>query len=278
MLKKYLCLLLLGFAVSLSPVNAYADDDDGFDFMEDDVLDDGANDDFAFADGGDDGNDALLSSTPVSLNDGSGLANVANFDIAGIMLGMSFEDVYNLYHNIGNLYAPRKKNSLVYDIPQDWQYNLDYECRQSGVMQPNKVKKCIRGLARRRGLLYVSEIHLERVKTGETIDVYLTSNATDNIVYRIVYTNDADKVEGNAEQFSDQREKKILSFWKMVVKKYGAPNSGNDTWITSTNAYDPKMTAYYGSLDLIDEGKRAMDVANSAQHARDNFRAKPYSF
>lgn len=277
MLKKYLCLLLLGFAVSLSPVNAYADDDDGFDFMEDDVLDDGANDDYSFADTGD-GDDALLSSTPVSLNDGSGLANVANFDIAGIMLGMSFEDVYNLYHNIGNLYAPRKKNSLVYDIPQDWQYNLDYECRQSGVMQPNKVKKCIRGLARRRGLLYVSEIHLERVKTGETIDVYLTSNATDNIVYRIVYTNDADKVEGNAEQFSDQREKKILSFWKMVVKKYGAPNSGNDTWITSTNAYDPKMTAYYGSLDLIDEGKRAMDVANSAQHARDNFRAKPYSF
>lgn len=277
MLKKYLCLLLLGFAVSLSPVNAYADDDDGFDFMEDDVLDDGANDDYSFADTGD-GDDALLSSTPISLNDGSGLANVANFDIAGIMLGMSFEDVYNLYHNIGNLYAPRKKNSLVYDIPQDWQYNLDYECRQSGVMQPNKVKKCIRGLARRRGLLYVSEIHLERVKTGETIDVYLTSNATDNIVYRIVYTNDADKVEGNAEQFSDQREKKILSFWKMVVKKYGAPNSGNDTWITSTNAYDPKMTAYYGSLDLIDEGKRAMDVANSAQHARDNFRAKPYSF
>jgi len=38
------------------------------------------------------------------------------------------------------------------------------------------------------------------------------------------------------------------------------------------------MVAYYDSLELVDEGRHAMDAANAAQQSRDNFRAKPYAF
>lgn len=253
--------------------NAYADYDDGGDaFM------DSNNTDITYSDSGDDGDEFATDSHVTTLNDGASLINVADFDIAGIMLGMNFEDVYNLYHEHNNLYAPRKRNSLVYTIPTDWKYNLDYECRQSGIVQPNKLEKCIRSLAQNRGLLYVSEIHLERAKTGEKIDVFLTSNATDNVVYRIVYSNDVEKLEGNNPKFADQRDKRRLAFWKNVVAKYGAPNSGVDTWITSTNSYDPKMTAYYDSLDLMNLGKQATDIAASSEQSRENFRAKPYAF
>ncbi len=274
------CLISFGTPISFQPAFAA---DDGFDILGDDEEiydeDDGfvnAGDEIGFSDSGSD--DALIGASNLTLNEGSGLVNVGGFDIAGIMLGMSFDDVHNLYYDNASLYTPRKRNSLVYTIPQDWKYNLDYECRQAGIVQPNKLDKCIRGLARKRGLLYVSEIHLERVKTGETVDVYLTSNATDNVVYRVVYTNDADKKEGTNPKFDDQREKKILSFWKTVIKKYGAPNSGQDTWITSTNSYDPKMTAYFGALELVDEGRHAMDAATAAKQSRENFRAKPYAF
>ena len=274
------CLISFGTPISFQPAFAA---DDGFDILGDDEEiydeDDGfvnAGDEISFSDSGSD--DALTGASNLTLNEGSGLVNVGGFDIAGIMLGMSFDDVHNLYYDNASLYTPRKRNSLVYTIPQDWKYNLDYECRQAGIVQPNKLDKCIRGLARKRGLLYVSEIHLERVKTGETVDVYLTSNATDNVVYRVVYTNDADKKEGTNPKFDDQREKKILSFWKTVIKKYGAPNSGQDTWITSTNSYDPKMTAYFGALELVDEGRHAMDAATAAKQSRENFRAKPYAF
>lgn len=274
-LKNILFVLVLSVPVCMN--YAWADDD--FDLLgdEEDAFVDGSNPDIMYVDdSGDD--DSLSGGGNISLNEGAGVVNVGGFDIAGIMLGMSFEDVYNLYHNQSNLYAPRKRNSLVYTIPTDWKYNLDYECRQSGVIQPSKLDKCIRGLARSRGLLYVSEIHLERPRTGETVDVYLTSNATDNVVYRIVYSNDVEKLESQNPKFIDQREKRRLAFWKNVVKKYGEPNAGIDTWATSTNAYDPKMTAYYDSLDLIDEGRYAMDAANSAQQSRENFRAKPYAF
>ena len=274
------CLISFGTPISFQPAFAA---DDSFDVLGDDEEiydeDDGfvnAGDEIGFSDSGSD--DALIGASNLTLNEGSGLVNVGGFDIAGIMLGMSFDDVHNLYYDNASLYTPRKRNSLVYTIPQDWKYNLDYECRQAGIVQPNKLDKCIRGLARKRGLLYVSEIHLERVKTGETVDVYLTSNATDNVVYRVVYTNDADKKEGTNPKFDDQREKKILSFWKTVIKKYGAPNSGQDTWITSTNSYDPKMTAYFGALELVDEGRHAMDAATAAKQSRENFRAKPYAF
>ncbi len=215
----------------------------------------------------------------VYLNDDAGVANVSGFDISGIMLGMSFEEVYNTIKG-GNasLYATRPTNGIVYTIWPEWKYNLDYECRQNGVVIPEQLDKCINGLAQTRGLLYASEMHLIRSSTGETIDVYFTSNATDNVVWRIVYSNDVDKLEGIGQKFEDQREKRILSFWQGVLDKYGIPNSGEDKWISSTNAYDPMMTAYYGQLDLIDSGRHASDQVKNVQQSRENFHGKSYAF
>jgi hypothetical protein len=240
--------------------------DDGFSF-----------DDFAIV--GDEGDD--INAEPVSLNSDADVVNVKQFDISGIMLGMSYDDVNDLFFKNGALYAPRKKNSVVYTINKDWEYNLDYECRQNNIFVPNKLKNCIYSLARNRGLLYVSEIHLERPLTGETIDVFLTSNATDNVVWKVVYNNDVDKmdgVDGTDDKFANQREKKILAFWQGVLDKYGTPNSGEDKWISSENAYDPMLQAYYGQLVLTDKGLQATDSSENIQSARENFKAKPYAF
>lgn len=222
--------------------------------------------------------DADITMDGVELNIDSDVANVSSFDIAGIMLGMSFDDVQTLFFDNRGLYAPRKKNSIIYTIHKDWKYNLDYECRNQGTVIPAELEKCINSLARNRGLLYASELHLVRENTGETVVVYFTSNATDNRVWRVVYNNDVNEQEGDAEKFARQRENKILAFWQNVLDKYGAPNSGSDKWISSSNSYDPMMTAYYGALDLVDNGRNASDHAKNIQDARENFKAKPYAF
>ena len=219
-----------------------------------------------------------ISAASVALNDGAVGASVSTFDIAGIMLGMEFDDVHTLFFKGGGLYGPRRHNSIVYTINPDWKYNLDYECRQQNIVIPSELENCIRSLAKNRGLLYASEIHLTRPLTGETIDVYFTSNATDNVVWRVIYNNDVDELEGNAEKFEDQRQKKILSFWQSVLDKYGAPNSGSDKWITTENPYDPMMTAYYGALELTDAGRNATDVSKNVSASRENFKTKPYAF
>jgi hypothetical protein len=96
------------------------------------------------------------------------------------------------------LYAPRDKNAIIYTINPNWKYNLDYECRQGGTVIPAELEKCINSLAKNRGLLYASEMHLVRENTGETIVVYFTSNATSNLVWRVVYNNDVNDIEGDA--------------------------------------------------------------------------------
>ena len=157
-LKKnfMVCILALPMSVALCGTGFADDDDDGFDFMQDEIdeFDSGDNQDIMFSD--DAGGDSVDNAKSVNLNEGAGLVNVSGFDIAGIMLGMSFEDVYNLYHEHSTLYAPRKRNSLVYTIPTDWKYNLDYECRQQNIFVPAQLEQCIRTLAQNRGLLYTT--------------------------------------------------------------------------------------------------------------------------
>ena len=231
-------------------------------------------DDFAIVDSTD--TDIIMED--VYLNDDAEFANIGGFDLAGVMLGMQFDDVYTLFFRAKGLYAPRKNDSIIYTIHPDWKHTLDYECRQGGTVIPAELEKCINSLAQNRGLMYASEMHLVRENTGETLVVYFTSNATDNRVWRAVYNNDVNELEGSAEKFVKQRENKILAFWQSVLDKYGAPNSGTDKWISSENSFDPMMTAYYGALDLVDNGRNATDYAKNIQQSRENFKAKPYAF
>ena len=253
-------------AVVLSTPSVFADDD-SFDFDNFAIVDDASDD---------------INVPTVSLNSGAGPLGVAQFDISGAMLGMTYDEINDIFFENSSLYAPRKNDSIIYKINKDWEYNLDYECRQNGIFVPEQLQNCIYSLARNRGLLYASEIHLERAYTGETIDIYFTSNASDNVVWKIVYKNDANVLDGqdneNSKTFENQRTRKLLAFWQSVLDKYGVPNSGEDKWISSENAYDPMMQAYYGQLVLVDNGLNTTDSSLNIQKSRENFQAKPYAF
>jgi len=215
----------------------------------------------------------------VSLNPGAHFVDVMGFDIAGIMLGMDFEDIRTLFfRSRGGLYIPRARNSIIYTMADEWRFNLDYECRLRRVYIPERLERCILTLARSRGLLYPSEVHLVRPQTGETISVHFTSNATDNVVWKVVYNNDVNYMPGDGPRFVNQRQKKIMAFWDNVLEKYGEPNSGNDKWISSDNSFEPMMQAFYGRLELTDFGQAGRDAALNVQQSREHFTPKPYVF
>lgn len=264
---------LIFFGICGLLFTTFARADDEFDFAQ--MADTSELSDYDITSGGDDNIECAL--TSVDINAGGAPIAVSNFDIAGIMVGMTFDDVQIATRENG-LYSPRQKNSVVYSLHQDWRDNLDYECRQQKIYIPEKLENCIRSLARNRGLLYASELHLVREQTGETIDVFFTSNATNNTVWKIVYKNDVAELEGDAKKFANQRERKIMAFWQNVLDKYGAPNSNTDKWVSSDNAYDPMMTAYYGQLELTDCGRYVDDDSKNINQSRSNFVSKPYAF
>ena len=115
MIKKLLFLISLCF-VAFAPIISVADDfEDDFDF----------DDDYSVIETSDEDTDVNVDG--VSLNSGAGSVDVKHFDIAGVMLGMNYEEIYNLFFNNSSLYAPKKKNSIVYTINKEWNYNLDYD-------------------------------------------------------------------------------------------------------------------------------------------------------
>lgn len=264
---------ILSVVCIMRPLTAYGDDFDYEDFTATDEYTD--MDEYNITTDND--TDVACRDVNVSINDGDQAIGVENFDIAGIMLGMNFDQAQMVARENG-LYVNRPKNSVVYSMHSDWRHNLDYECRRQGIFAPAKLTACINSLARSRGVLYASELHLVRDITGETIDVYFTSNATDNVVWKIVYKNDVDEIPGDDEKFANQRDKKIWAWWQNVLDKYDVPNSGTDRWVSSDNAFDPLMTAYYGELELVDCGRQAEDSSANLQQAIDNFAAKPYAF
>ena len=106
-------LVLINATVNFS----FADEYDAF--YEDDDLSE-----FAIVDDVD--NDADdMNLDMVTLNPGADVVNVRQFDIAGIMLGMNYDEINNLFFTNGGLYAPRRNNSIVYTINKDLKYNLD---------------------------------------------------------------------------------------------------------------------------------------------------------
>ena len=102
-------------------------DDDFYDEYEDGGYDDLSFDEFATVDS----EDVDMNTDSVSIDYGKTPVDVKHFDIAGVMLGMDYDEVYNLFFNRSGLYAPRKRNSVIYTINKEWKYNLDYECRQN---------------------------------------------------------------------------------------------------------------------------------------------------
>ena len=216
--------------------------------------------------------------TRFALNANSSFINVNDFDISGIMIGMTFESVRILFFREAAIYSPARRSSIIYSIPKEWRFNLDYECRLQRVFAPAELEMCINTAARKRGFLYPSEMRLERPSTGEKINVYFTSNATGNVVWKIHYSNDVDLIPGDDPKFANQRDKKILAFWQMVLEKYGPPNSGNNRWVSSDNPSDPFMTALYGELILVDPAANSEDEIRNWEDSRDRFRSRPYSF
>lgn len=205
----------------------------------------------------------------------SEIRNVSYYDIAGIMLGMTFKDIKNKTLPKNGYTVTEKEMG----IPKLIKYNYDFECRESGVIGKDSLKSCIQGKGKKNDTLKVEKIKLVRDEGKEEITVYFTSVFTGNIAYKIVYKNNANEKLGSGDNFEYQRQEKLRSFWAMVISKYEQPNVPPNKWMEFLgDESGPVLEASYGVLVLRDLGLKQTDEIEVKNMAKELFKGEDYYF
>lgn len=202
------------------------------------------------------------------------------FDIAGVILGSSYQ--YVVEDAVKQSGYKIEKEDTRY--PKFFEYNYNYECRKSKEQTPTQIQKCTRDMAAQNKQIYTNYMKLVKDSTGEEVELYFTSNQTENVVYQIIYQNDADKIEGIGEAYDYQRQEKLRRFLLKVYDKFGNPNivdteNASQIWASDpSNPKKPTMRIYYGKIVIEDLSLFEQDELLSKEMAQKTFKAKDYDF
>ena len=185
---------------------------------------------------------------PVNL---ANLHDVHTFDVEGFYLGMSPKAVFQMAREKGYRLGKVKKKLPLFQTS-----HYESLCREQGVYVPAQLRDCIRAYGQRNNQDYIEEIVLTKAETHESFHFKLTSLATGNEVYQIIYLNKGD----NSLNFMPSNLAKKLSrkeaFFNAIFDKFGYPDDSKELiWGSKGHAYmQVSMTgsAYNALIKLED--------------------------
>ena len=199
-------------------------------------------------------------------------SNASVFDISGVMLRMSLQQVEETMRNRGF-----RKGMEKYQIPNFIKWRNEEYCRSTGVVGYERTEACVTQKAKKDNHEYVQTVKYSKFDTKEEMEVTLTSNFTDNKVYKISYKSMAANITGNSPKAMYLRNIKVYDFWKKVNQKYGKPdNKTSITWGMGGNK--PFMKANTGFLQLEDPMLRELDYTRMSREDQRYMNTDLYSF
>ncbi|MBE6467138.1 MAG: hypothetical protein E7004_00900 [Alphaproteobacteria bacterium] len=201
-----------------------------------------------------------------------GKSNASVFDISGVMLKMNLNQVERTMANRGF-----QKINAEYTIPNFIKWRNEEDCRIQGITGYERMQSCVKTLAKKAGHEYIFHIKYAKFDSKEEIDVYLTSNFTENKVHKIEYRSRIAAITGNSPKAVYIRNLKIYDFWKKINQKFGDPdNKKNVTWGLGGNK--PFLKAATGYLLLDDPMFREMDYTRMSREDKRYIHSDYYNF
>ena len=201
-----------------------------------------------------------------------GKSNASVFDISGVMLKMTLNQVERTLANRGF-----KKINAEYAIPNFIKWRNEENCRVQGIVGYDRMQACIKTLSRKDGHEYVFHVKYAKFDSKEEIDVYFTSNFTENKVHKIEYRSKIAAITGNSPKAIYIRNLKVYDFWKKINQKFGNPdNKKNVTWGLGGNK--PFLKASTGYLLLDDPMFREMDYTRMSREDKRFIHSDYYNF
>lgn len=204
--------------------------------------------------------------------DSDGKSNASVFDISGVMLRMNLKQVERTLENRGF----RKVNAR-FEIPNFIKWRNEETCRTKGVVGYERLEACVINMAKKDGHQYMQYIKYVKYDSKEEIEVYFTSNFTENKVYKIVYKSTIANITGNSPKAVYIRNIKVYDFWKKINQKYGHPD--NKTTVTWGMGGDkPYLKASTGNLLLEDPMFRELDYTRMSREDQRFINSEFYNF
>lgn len=221
---------------------------------------------------GDDSANASLRSLVDGSKQSDKRSNASVFDISGIMLRMTLSQADKAMMTRGF-----KKISQSYEIPNFIKWRNEEKCRGAGVVGYERLMNCVVKMAKSANHQYVDTVKYSKFSTKEEIEIKLTSNFTNNKVYRIIYKSMSGKVVGSGAKAAYLRNIKVFDFWKKVNQKYGTPDNKDEvTWGLGGNK--PYLKASTGFLVLEDPMLRELDYTRMSREDQRFMNTDLYSF
>ncbi len=200
-------------------------------------------------------------------------ASPSTFDIVGVMLRMNIIDAeHNLQRN------GYKKVIEKREIPNFIKWRNEEKCRNKGVVGYERLNTCVVDVSKSTGDEYIKEAKYIKHDTKEEVIIYLTSNFTNNKIYKIVYTSTSATITGNSSKAMYLRNLKIHSFWKRISRKYGPPDDEEEIMWGDDEDSEPYMKANNGFLLLEDKMLEELDYAKMSREDQKYMKTDIYSF
>ena len=202
----------------------------------------------------------------------NGKSNASVFDISGVMLRMNLQQVDDILRNRGF-----KKINARYQIPNFIKWRYEDICRTSGIVGYELTQGCILQKAKKDGFEYTQYVKYTKFESKEEIEVYFTSNFTNNKSYKIEYRSNIANITGNSPKAIYMRNIKVFDFWRRINRKYGAPD--NKTLVTwGMGGNKPYLKASSGYLKLEDPLFLEMDYTRMSQEDKRFMQSDFYNF
>ena len=203
--------------------------------------------------------------------------DVHTFEVAGISLGMSPDDVLDIMHDMGF-----KRTEVRYGIPMFRSAFYEQNCRDKRVHILNEVRNCIESQADRDGVKYISSMTFKKATTKEYVRVLFTTYATDNQAFKIYYESEGDNSLSLTQRNLAKQLRRKDMFWRMMFENYGLPDDAEQiVWGDPERAYMQAIMSgsSYNAYIVLEDKEIQDEDYFTAEDEKDGLRYRnPFTF
>lgn len=162
-----------------------------------------------------------------------GRHDVHGFEVAGLSIGLTPDDVEDILSNAGFKLVKVEQN-----LPDMIRSSYAKKCKEEGLYALEDINTCVDERVVETQMYYIKSLTYERPQLREKVQIEFTTPLTENVSYRISYSSKGDHSLGTSRASQMEKQKRRNEFWQLIFDTYGLPDDPDKLiWGDPDNAY-----------------------------------------